>query len=93
MLKVRNRFTVVWGVDGNLGVESFYDMDGDIFVDSSTDDLSPMLPKKVGNIGSAANKTDSYRCSCGNHQLSPSDRSNSPGCFHNSFYLSKNNPQ
>ena len=62
MVRVRNRFMVVWGVDSNLRVRLFCDVDRDVFINGSANDLSPILPIKVGNVSSAPNKTDSYQC-------------------------------
>ena len=58
LVKGRHRFTVVWGVDRNLTVSLPCDADGDVFVNSSADDRTPMSLIKVGDVGSAANKTD-----------------------------------
>ena len=54
MIRIRNRFMVVWGVDSNLRVSPLCDTDGDIFINSGTDDLSPMLLIKVGDVGAAS---------------------------------------
>ena len=45
-------------VDSNLRVSPPCDADGDVFVNSGADDLTPMSLIKVGDVGSAANKTD-----------------------------------
>ncbi len=54
MVRVRNRFMVVWGVDSNLGVSPPCDADGDIFINGGTDDLSAILSIKIGDVGAAS---------------------------------------
>ena len=73
MVQSDNRFAMRRSVDDNLRVSSACDANRDIFVDGSADNGTPMLPIKVGDVGSAPNKTDSYRCLRNNHGFSLTD--------------------
>ena len=56
MIRIRNGFMVVWGIDSNLRTLFPCYMDRDIFINSGTDDLAPMFLIKVGDVGSAPTK-------------------------------------